>query len=293
MSNHKSGFVSIIGHPNVGKSTLMNALVGEKLSIMNPKAQTTRHRIMGIANGDDYQIVFSDTPGILNPKYKLQEKMMDFVESSFSDADIMLFITEPEDIFDTESTFQKLRNLEIPVLIAINKADLSQQEEIESLINQWKERVPKAEIHIISALYKHNIEGLFTRLLEILPESPPYYSKDDLSDRNVRFFVSELIREQILRNYSKEIPYSVEVVIEAYQETPTLDRISALIYVERDSQKAIIIGHKGEAIKRCGIYARKDIEKFIGKQIFLEMFVKVKKDWRNNDNMLKGFGYNG
>lgn len=289
---HKAGFVNIIGHPNVGKSTLMNALIGEKLSIISPKAQTTRHRIMGIANGDDYQVVFSDTPGILKPQYKLQEKMMDFVESSFADADVMLFITEPGDKFDTDATFEKVKELKIPVILAINKADLSQQDVMEQQIAQWKERLPAAEVFIISALRKYNLDGLFKRLLELLPENPPYYSKDDLSDKNIRFFVSELIREQILRNYSKEIPYSVEVVIEAYTETPTLDRISALIYVERDSQKAILIGHKGEAIKRVGIYARKDIEKFVGKQVFLEMFVKVKKDWRSNENLLRGFGYN-
>lgn len=292
MSIHKSGFVSIIGHPNVGKSTLMNALVGEKLSIMNPKAQTTRHRIMGIANGDDYQVVFSDTPGILKPKYKLQEKMMDFVESSFADADMMLFVTEPEDKFDNESTLEKLSKLEIPILLVINKADLSKQELLEVLVQQWKERLPKAEIYVASALHNLNVSGIFSRILELLPESPPYYPKDDLSDKNVRFFVSEMIRNQILRNYNKEIPYSVEVVIEAYQESPEIDRISAVIYVERDSQKGILIGHKGESLKRCGIYARKDIEKFVGKQVYLEMFVKVKKDWRNNDNLLKGFGYN-
>ena len=290
---HKAGFVSIIGHPNVGKSTLMNELIGEKLSIMNPKAQTTRHRIMGIANGDDYQVVFSDTPGILKPKYKLQEKMMDFVESSFADADMMLFMTEPEDEFDTDATFVKLNKMEVPVLLVINKADLSTQEELEALLIKWKEQLPKAEVFIISALRNYNVTGLFKRILELLPENPPYYSKEDLSDKNIRFFVSELIREQILRNYSKEIPYSVEVVVEAYKETPDIDRISVVIYVERDSQKSIIIGHKGESIKRCGIYARKDIEKLVGKQVFLEMFVKVKKDWRNNENLLKGFGYNG
>ena len=289
--SHKSGFVNILGKPNVGKSTLLNALIGEKLSITNPKAQTTRHRIIGIANGDDYQVVFSDTPGILKPKYKLQEKMMEFVDGAFDDADILLFITDIEDKFDTEELFQKINNLTIPVILAINKADLSDQAEIDALLELWKTRLPNAELFVISALRKYNVDGLLKKVIEILPECPPYYPKDDISDRNVRFFVTEMIREQILKNYSKEIPYSVEVVIESYKETPDIDHISALIFVERDSQKGIIIGHKGEALKRVGTYARKDIEKFIGKKVFLEMFVKVKKDWRNNDLLLKGFGY--
>lgn len=270
----------------------MNVLIGEKLSITNPKAQTTRHRIIGIANGSDYQVVFSDTPGILKPKYKLQEKMMGFVESAFEDADILLFLTSVEDDFDTEELFQKVNKLEIPIILAINKADLSDQEKIEALIEVWKKRLPKAELFVISALHKYNTDGIFNRILELLPENPPYYPKEDLSDKNVRFFVSEMIREQILRNYSKEIPYSVEVVIDSYKESPEIDRISAIIYVERDSQKGILIGHKGESLKRVGTYARKDIEKFIGKQIYLELFVKVKKDWRNDDLLLKGFGYN-
>ncbi len=288
---HKAGFVNIIGKPNVGKSTLMNVLIGEKLSITNPKAQTTRHRIIGIANGPEYQLVFSDTPGILKPKYRLQEKMMSFVDSAFEDADIMLFLTSIDDFFETEEIFDKLNKLEIPIILAINKADLSDQEKITELIEVWKKRLPKAEVFVLSALHKYNTEGLFNRLLEILPESPAYYPKEEISDRNVRFFVSEMIREQILKNYSKEIPYSVEVVIDSYKESPEIDRISALIYVERDSQKGILIGHKGESLKRVGTYARKDIEKFIGKQIFLELFVKVKKDWRSNDNLLKSFGY--
>ena len=288
---HKAGFVNIIGHPNVGKSTLMNALIGEKLSIITPKVQTTRHRIIGIANGDEYQVVFSDTPGIIKPKYKLQERMMGFVASAYDDADIMLFLTEVDDKFDTDEIFDKVNKLEVPIILAINKADISTQEAMEGLIELWKTRLPKAEIIVLSALRNYNVPGLLTRIIELLPENPPYYPKDDISDRNVRFFVSEMIREQILRNYSKEIPYSVEVVIESYKETPTIDHISALIYVERDSQKGILIGHKGESLKRIGTYARKDIEKFIGKQIFLEIFVKVKKDWRDNDNLLRGFGY--
>lgn len=289
---HKSGFVNIIGRPNVGKSTLMNAFVGEKLSIMTPKAQTTRHRIMGIANSDDYQVVFSDTPGILKPKYKLQEKMMDFVASAFEDADIILYITDVEEEFETDEIFNKINTIEVPIIIAINKVDLSSQEKIMLLVENWKSRIPKAEIFVLSALHNYNVEGLFQRILELLPENPPYYPKEDLSDKNVRFFVSEMIREQILRNYSKEIPYSVEIVIESYKESPEIDRISAIIYVERESQKGIIIGKKGESLKRVGTYARKDIEKFLGKKVFLEMFVKVKKDWRENDHLLKSFGYN-
>jgi GTPase len=288
---HKAGFVNIVGKPNVGKSTMMNALIGEKLSIISPKAQTTRHRIMGILNSDDYQIVFSDTPGILKPKYKLQEKMMDFVETAFEDADIIIFLTEVEDKFDTEDLIERIALLETPVLLVINKADLSDQETLMLLMEKWKQRLPKAEVFLISALHKYNLEGLVQRIVEILPENPAFFPKEDLSDKNIRFFVSEIIREQILRNYSKEIPYSVEIVIESYKEGPTLDSISAVIYVERDSQKGILIGRKGEALKRVGTYARKDIEKLVGKQIFLEMFVKVKKDWRNNENMLKGFGY--
>ena len=288
---HKAGFVNIIGKPNVGKSTLMNVLIGEKLSITNPKAQTTRHRIIGIANKEDYQVVFSDTPGILKPKYKLQEKMMGFVESAFEDADILLILTSVDDFYDTEDLFLKINNLDIPIILAINKADLSDQEKITELIEVWKTRIPKAEIFVLSALHKYNTEGLFNRILEVLPENPPYYPKEEISDRNIRFFVSEMIREQILRNYSKEIPYSVEVVIDSYKESPEIDRISAIIYVERDSQKGILIGHKGESLKRVGTYARKDIERFIGKQIFLELYVKVKKDWRDNDSLLKSFGY--
>jgi GTP-binding protein Era len=289
--SHKSGFVNIIGRPNVGKSTLMNAFVGEKLSIVTPKIQTTRHRVMGIVNGEEYQVVFSDTPGILKPKYRLQEKMMGFVESAFEDADIMLILTEKDDKFDTDEFFEKINKLELPLLLAINKADLSDQEEMVTLIDLWKTRLPKAEVFVISALKNYNVQGLFSRILELLPDNPPFYPKDDISDRNVRFFVTEIIREKILFNYQKEIPYSVEVTVDSYQEGEKLDRISVIIYVERDSQKGILIGHKGESLKRIGIQARKDIEKFVGKQIFLEMFVKVKKDWRDNESLLKSFGY--
>jgi GTPase len=289
--SHKAGFVNIIGKPNVGKSTLMNALIGEKLSIISPKAQTTRHRIMGIANGENYQVVFSDTPGILKPKYKLQEKMMEFVDSAFEDADVMLFLADVDETFENEGIFERVNQLKIPVILAINKADLSGQDAINTFIQQWKLRLPNAEIFVISALRNYNVQGLFNRLLELMPENPPYYPKEEISDKNIRFFVTELIRAQILRNYSKEIPYSVEVVVESYKETPTIDHIAVVIFVERDSQKGILIGPKGEALKRVGTYARKDIEKLIGKKIFLEMFVKVKKDWRSNENILRGFGY--
>jgi GTP-binding protein Era len=269
----------------------MNLLIGEKLSIITPKAQTTRHRILGIANGSDYQVVFSDTPGILNPNYKLQEKMMNSVNTVFSDADILLFLTDMDDSFEYEEILGKINKLDLPVILAINKIDLSNQDNVTSLINQWKILIPKAEVFAMSALHKHNVKELFNRILELLPENPPYYSKDDLSDRNTRFFVSEIIREKILIHYYQEVPYSVEVAIEAYEEGKKVDKIQAVIYVERDSQKGIIIGHKGEALKKVGVQARKDIEKLIGKQVFLELFVKVKKDWRNNENMLKGFGY--
>lgn len=288
---HKAGFVNIIGKPNVGKSTLMNALIGEKLSIITPKAQTTRHRILGIANGDDYQVIFSDTPGILKPKYKLQEKMMNSLEDVFSDADILLFITDIDDYFEHKEILEKINTLNLPILLVINKINLSNQEKVVSLIEYWKKLLPRAEVSVISALHNYNIKELFKHILELLPENPPFYSKEDISDRNIRFFASEIIREKILMHYQQEIPYSVEVVIEYYKEGSKLDKIQATIYVERDSQKGIIIGHKGEALKKIGTQARHDIEKLVGKQVFLDLFVKVKKDWRNNENVLKGFGY--
>jgi GTP-binding protein Era len=288
---HKAGFVNIIGNPNVGKSTLMNALVGERLSIMTPKAQTTRHRIMGIANGDDYQVVFSDTPGILTPKYKLQEKMMNFVDSAFEDADILLFITEVNEKFDKTEILEKISKLNIPIIVAINKVDLSDQVKAEQIVEQWKQLLPKAEVFLISALHNFNIQGLLIRILDILPENPPYYSKEDLSDKNMRFFISEIIREKILLNYQKEIPYSVEVVVESYKELEDIVHINTTIYVERDSQKGILIGPKGSALKRTVTQARHEMERFVGKKVFLETFVKVRKDWRGNENMLKGFGY--
>jgi len=288
---HKAGFVNIIGRPNVGKSTLMNALVNEKLSIITPKVQTTRHRILGIVNDENYQVIFSDTPGILKPKYKLQEKMMEFVDSSFTDADILLLMTDVEEYFEDNEILEKIKKLEIPVILAINKADLSDQEKLNQLVLQWQQRLQITEIFIISALHDFNIKELFNKILELLPENPPYYSKDDLSDRNIRFFVSEIIREKILFNYKKEIPYSVEIVIDSYKEEKNIDKIQAIIYVERDSQKGILIGHKGEALKRIGTKARHDIEKLVGKQVYLEMFVKVQKDWRNSEKSLKRFGY--
>jgi GTPase len=289
---HKAGFVNIIGNPNVGKSTLMNALIGEKLSIITPKAQTTRQRILGISNGEDYQVIFSDTPGILKPKYKLQEKMMEYVNSAFTDADILLFLTEVDENFDNPAMLEKINSLNLPLLLAINKADLSNQEKVESLIQKWSQNLPKAEISIISALRNYNVDGLFKRILELLPENPPYYPKDIISDKNMRFFVAEMIREKILFNYQKEIPYSVEVVIETYKEEEKIIHIYANIFVERDSQKGILIGHKGEPLKRTLSQARKEIEKFVGKQIFLEAYVKVQKNWRENENTLKRFGYN-
>lgn len=289
--NHKAGFVNIIGKPNVGKSTLMNALLGEKLSIVTQKAQTTRHRIIGIANGKDYQIVFSDTPGILEPSYKLQDKMMNFIESVFDDADILLFLTENDNNFMFPEIIEKIKKINVPLLIAINKIDLSNQEIIGLQLNKLTEQFPKAELFAISALHNYNIQNLFNRILELLPDNPPFYPKEDLSDRNLRFFISEIIREKILLNYKQEIPYSVEVVVDSYTEGKKFDKIQTIIYVERDSQKSIIIGNKGEALKRIGILSRKDIEKFLNKHIYLELFVKVKKDWRNNENMLKQFGY--
>ncbi|MCX7986959.1 MAG: GTPase Era [Bacteroidales bacterium] len=289
---HKAGFVNILGRPNVGKSTLMNAMLGEKLSIITPKAQTTRHRIIGIANGEDYQIVFSDTPGIIKPKYKLHQKMMDFVKEALNDADIILFLTEVEEKEDeVPEIINEIENLQVPLLVGINKVDLSNQTKVEQLVEYWKNRMPTAEVYPLSALYNFNIDALKKRILELLPEHPPYYPKENLSDRNIRFFVSEIIREKILLHYQKEIPYAVEVIIESYKETENLDRIAATIYVERETQKGIIIGKGGEALKKIGIEARKDIEALVGKQVFLELYVKVKKDWRNNEKILNQWGY--
>lgn len=289
---HKSGFVNIIGNPNVGKSTLMNALVGEKISIITKKAQTTRHRIMGIVNGDDFQIVYSDTPGVLKPAYKLQESMMKFVESALDDADIILYIT---DVYETPNKNQeflnKIQNLGIPVILVINKVDLATQEIVTEKVELWHQLMPKARILPVSALHNFNCDGLITLIKETLPEGPEYFSKETLTDKTMRFFASEIIREKILLHYQKEIPYSVEVEIEEYKESPKLDSIRAIIYVSRESQKAIVIGHEGKMLKRVGIESRLDLEKFIEKKVFLELYVKVDPDWRDNDSKLKRFGY--
>ncbi|PJR04638.1 GTPase Era [Avrilella dinanensis] len=289
---HKAGFVNIIGNPNVGKSTLMNAFVGERLSIITSKAQTTRHRIFGIVNGDDFQVVFSDTPGVIKPAYQLQNSMMDFVKSALEDADVFLYMVEVgEKQLKDESFFNKLKHTNIPVLLLLNKIDKTDQDFLEEQVDYWKETLPNAEIYPISALNNFNVKEVFDRILELLPESPPYFDKDSLTDKPERFFVNEIIREKILLNYSKEIPYSVEVVTEEFKEDEDIIRIRVVIMVERTSQKGIIIGHKGAAIKKVGIEARVDLEKFFGKQVHLETFVKVNKDWRNNNNQLKRFGY--
>jgi len=289
---HKAGFVNIIGCPNVGKSTLLNALVGQKLSIITSKAQTTRHRIMGIVNENDYQIIFSDTPGILKPNYKLHEKMMRFVADAMEDADIFLLITDIfEDIALEESYIQKLQKVTQPILLLINKIDLADEPKLHTKVAEWTAKLPNAEIVPISALLNVNVSMVMKRILDLLPEHAPFYDKEQLTDKPERFFVSEIIREKILMNYQKEIPYSTEVVVESFKEDEKIIRIEAVIYVERDSQKGIIIGHKGEAIKKVGTQARADAETFFGKHIHLELFVKVDKDWRTNENRLKRFGY--
>lgn len=292
MKQHKSGFVNIVGNPNVGKSTLMNKLVGEKLSIITSKAQTTRHRIFGIVNTDEYQIVYSDTPGILRPNYKLQEQMLAFSESALSDADVLLYMTDVIEKTDKNEDFlAKVQRLNIPVLLLINKVDQTNQKELEELVMKWKELLPKAEIYPLSASNNFNIDIIKKRIIELIPPSPPYFEKDAMTDRPARFFVNEIIREKILLYYQEEIPYSVEVVVEEFKEEEKIINIRALIIVERDSQKGIIIGNKGAAIKKVGTMARKDIERFFNKQVFLQMFVKVEKDWRNRDNILRNFGY--
>ena len=289
---HKSGFVNIVGNPNVGKSTLMNALVGERISIITSKAQTTRHRILGIVNGDDFQIVYSDTPGVLKPNYRLQESMLSFSRSALSDADVLLYVTDVFDTYDKNEDFVEKVNLNpAPLILIINKIDLIDQPRLEELVEKWKTLVPRAEIYPVSALEKFNVEQLFARIKELLPESPPFFDKDQLTDKSERFFVTEIIREKILLNYDKEIPYSVEVEVEQFKEEGNLIRINAVIYVERDSQKGIIIGHGGKSLKKVGTDARKDMEAFFEKKVFLELFVKVEKDWRNKDTKLRGFGY--
>lgn len=290
--SHKAGFVNIVGSPNVGKSTLMNRLVGEKLSIVTAKAQTTRHRIHGIVNEEDYQIVFSDTPGVVNAAYKLHEAMMNYVEASFKDADILLFIT---DIYESEmnhkETLERIQKLNVPVLLLINKIDLGDQNQAAARIAYWQEKVPRAEILPVSALHGFNVDGVWERLLELLPESPPYFDKEELSDRPMRFFVSEMIREKIFLFCDKEIPYSSQVEIDTYEELDDIINIRALIIIERDSQKGIIIGKGGTMLKRIGREARKDIQKFVGKHVYLETFVKVDKDWRASEQKLKKYGY--
>ncbi|MDP3436101.1 MAG: GTPase Era [Bacteroidales bacterium] len=289
---HRSGFVNIIGNPNVGKSTLMNALVGERVSIVTSKAQTTRHRIMGIVNGDDYQIVYSDTPGILKPNYKLQESMMSFVNSAMSDADVILYVTDVvEKNTKNIEYLQRLKSTTIPVLLVMNKIDLSNQEDIEKLYQTWKELIPNAEIFPISATEKFNLDPLFNRILELLPQNPAWYDKDIFTDRNLRFFASEIIREKILINYGKEIPYCTEVVIDSFKELEGIHHIDAIIYVMRDSQKGILIGKGGLALKRVGTQARKDMESFFEKKVFLQIFVKVNPDWREDNKKLRQFGY--
>ncbi|MBI1647291.1 GTPase Era [Capnocytophaga sp. 051621] len=289
---HKAGFVNIIGNPNVGKSTLMNAFVGEKLSIITSKAQTTRHRIFGIVSGDDFQVVFSDTPGIIKPSYALQASMMDFVKSAFEDADILIYMVEiGEKELKDEVFFNRINKLEVPVLLLINKVDTSDQSTLEEQVAYWKEKVPRAEIFPISALCNFQTEVVFNRIIELLPESPAFFPKDQLTDKPERFFVNEIIREKILLHYKKEIPYSVEVETESFADSETIIHIRSVIMVERESQKGIIIGHKGEALKRVGVEARVDLEKFFGKQIHLELFVKVNKDWRSNARQLRRFGY--
>ncbi|SFN92324.1 GTP-binding protein Era [Bizionia echini] len=291
--NHKAGFVNIIGNPNVGKSTLMNAFIGEKLSIITSKAQTTRHRILGIVNGDDFQMVLSDTPGIIKPAYEMQESMMDFVKSAFDDADVLIYMVEiGEKELKDEAFFNRITNSTIPVLLLLNKIDKSDQEQLEAQVQLWSEKVPNAEIMAVSALEGFGVREVFDRIIELLPESPPFYPKDQLTDKPERFFVNEIIREKILMHYKKEIPYAVEIDTEEFFEEEDIIRMRSVIMVERETQKGIVIGHKGSALKRVGVEARKDLEKFFGKQVHLELYVKVNKNWRSDQRQLKRFGYN-
>lgn len=290
--NHKAGFVNIVGNPNVGKSTLMNRLVGEKISIITSKSQTTRHRIKGIVNGEDYQIVFSDTPGVVKPSYKMQEYMLDFSKAALIDADIILYVTDVVENIEKNADFiEKVNKTEAPVLLVINKIDLTNQEKLEKLYEQWNTLIPRAEIFPLSATENFNVDNLYQRILELLPAGDPYFPKDDLTDLPARFFVNEIIREKILLNYDKEVPYSVEVVVEEFKEEAKRINIMAVIHVDRPSQKGILIGHQGEALKKVGTEARLDIEAFFGKKVFLNLYVKVLKDWRNKENDLRNFGY--
>jgi GTP-binding protein Era len=290
--NHRSGFVNILGNPNVGKSTIMNALVGEKLSIITSKAQTTRHRIMGIVNGDDFQIVYSDTPGILKPRYKLQEAMMSFVNIALTDADVILYVTDVTEkpLYEKEYT-ERIKASGIPLIIAVNKIDLSNQADLEKIVESWIASFPGSPVIPVSALEKFNLEALLNAILEKLPEGQPFFPKEQLTDKYERFFASEILREKILNNYDKEVPYSVEIEIESFKEEPAIIKIRALIHVTRDSQKGIIIGHKGSMLKKVGTEARHDMEDFFGRKVFLELYVKVTKDWRDKPEMLKRFGY--
>ncbi len=289
---HKAGFVNIVGNPNVGKSTLMNALVGERISIITSKAQTTRHRILGIVNTEDMQIVYSDTPGVLDPQYKLQESMLSFSRSALIDADVLLYVTDTVEKSDKNEEFlNKVRELTIPVLLLINKIDVSDQKSLEDMVTKWRVLLPKAEIIPLSAKEKFNTDYLLKRIHDMLPESPAFFDKDALTDRPARFFVTEIIREKILEQYDQEIPYAVEVIVEQFKESEKQININAVIYVERDSQKGIIIGKGGMALKRVGTDARKDMEAFLGKKVFLELFVKVEKDWRSKERALRNFGY--
>ena len=290
--NHKAGFVSIIGKPNVGKSTLMNQMVGERLSIITSKAQTTRHRIMGILNGPDYQIVYSDTPGIIQPKYELHRSMMRFVHSSLEDADIILFVTDLFEEFDEDDVINKLKHVQVPVLLLINKIDLAKEGQLEEKIQHWEERMPGCKVIPISALQGQNIGEVFDIVLESMPQHPPYFPKDEMSDKPERFFAAEIIREKIFLNYKKEVPYSTEVAIMEFREDETIIRMRAEIYVERRTQKGIIIGKGGEALKKVGIQARQTMEEFFGKQVHLETFVKIQPDWRKHNTQLNRFGYN-
>lgn len=283
--------MNIVGNPNVGKSTLMNALVGEQLSIITSKAQTTRHRIMGIVNGDDFQIVYSDTPGIVNPHYRLHESMMAFVDSALQDADLFLLVTEVGESLKNQDILRRIINSDIPIVLVINKIDISDQETILKKMEYWKNQIPRAIIIPASATEKFNVDKIFDQILELLPENPPYFPKDELTDKSMRFFVSEIVREKILMYYQKEIPYSTEVAVESYKEEDGIDKISVVIFTERESQKAILIGHQGQSLKKVGSEARKDIEEFTGKKCFLQLHVKVLKDWRNSEKALRRFGY--
>ena len=289
---HRSGFVNIIGNPNVGKSTLMNALVGERLSIITSKAQTTRHRIMGIVDGEDFQIVYSDTPGILKPAYKLQESMMNFVRGAVDDADVILYVTDTVEQSDrSDEIVERIVHSGIPAIVVINKIDLSTPEALEAIVDRWHKKMPDAEIVPVSAKEKFNMKGLLEAILRRLPEGEPFYPKDTLTDRPMRFFASGIIREKIMLSYDKEIPYCCQIEIDSYKEEPAIDRIAATIYVARNSQKGIVIGHKGEKLKRVGQAAREDLERFLGKKVFLQLFVKVQEGWRDNERQLQRFGY--